>query len=273
LIYDTAAGLRERLLKAVSVMDDDDVARNQEIGEARIRHRHRSPVRRNRLLSLLPAAELERIHQHAEEVEIPFRQSLYEADRAIKYAYFPHAGVFSMVQEPDAQGGIAVELATIGNEGMVGLQLVLGGETMPSTCFCQVSGQAARIEAAQFRKLLQSCPHLLPLLLRYVQAVLSQIAQSAACNRTHPIEQRCARWLLMTHDRVGENHFLLTQEFLAQMLGVRRPSVSVAASMLQKAGLIRYARGLVVISDRDGLEAASCSCYQVIRAEFDRLLQ
>jgi CRP-like cAMP-binding protein len=111
------------------------------------------------------------------------------------------------------------------------------------------------------------------LLLRYTQALFSQVAQAAACNRMHPIEERCARWLLMTHDRVGANHFMLTQDFLAQMLGVRRPSVSVAASMLQKAGLISYSRGLVVIADRPGLEAASCICYRVIRDEFERLIR
>ena len=110
------------------------------------------------------------------------------------------------------------------------------------------------------------------MLLRYTQALITQIAQSAACNRMHPIEERCARWLLMTRDRVGANHFNLTQEFLAQMLGVRRPSVSIAASMLQKAGLITYSRGLIVVTDNKGLEAASCNCYRVIRDEFDRLI-
>jgi CRP-like cAMP-binding protein len=150
---------------------------------------------------------------------------------------------------------------------------VLGGDTMPSMCFCQIAGQSARIEAATFKQVLQTCPHLQRVLLRYTQAIFSQVAQAAACNRMHPIEERCARWLLMSHDRVGADHFMLTQEFLAQMLGVRRPSVSVAAGMLQKAGLITYSRGLVVITDRAGLEAAACNCYKVIQDEFDRLLQ
>jgi CRP-like cAMP-binding protein len=231
-----------------------------------------NPVRGNLLLSLLTPKELKRVRSHSEEVVLTFSEPLHNQNSPIEYAYFPHSGVCSLTRSPFSKGGLSVELATIGNEGMVGLPLALGDDRMPFKCFCQVTGQAARIEAAAFKELIETCPSLLRVLLRYAQALLSQIAQSAACNRMHPIEERCARWLLMTQDRVGADHFALTQEFLAQMLGVRRPSVSVAASMLQRAGLIQYSRGLVVITDRAGLEAATCDCYRVINDEFERLL-
>lgn len=231
-----------------------------------------NPVRRNQLLELVPPDEMARIQPHLRQIDFAFGQSLYESHEPSKFAYFPHAGVFSMVAVPEDESGIIVEIATIGNEGMVGFALLLGGDAIPGKGFCQVAGQAAVIEADVFKELVAVCPGFRRILLRYTQALITQIAQNAACNRMHPIEERCARWLLMTQDRVGANHFMLTQEFLAQMLGVRRPSVSVAASMLQKAGLIRYSRGLVVISDREGLEAASCNCYRIIRDEFDRLI-
>jgi CRP-like cAMP-binding protein len=230
------------------------------------------PASPNRLLSRLPAKELHAVRGHLQEVELTFRQVVYEQDGLIDHAYFPYSGVLSLVREPEDEDGMAVEFATVGNEGMVGLPLLLEGDTMPSMCFCQIPGQGARIAAEPFRQLLTNCPSLRKLLLRYTQAIFNQVAQAAACNRMHPIEERCARWLLMTHDRVGADHFALTHDFLAQMLGVRRPSVSIAANMLQKAGLIRYSRGLVVITDRPGLEAAACNCYRVIRAELDRVL-
>jgi CRP-like cAMP-binding protein len=227
----------------------------------------------NRILSRLPAGELSQVRSHIEEVALPFRQVIHEQNGLIDHVYFPYVGVLSVVREPEEEDGIAVEFATVGREGMAGLPLALEGDTMPAMCFCQIPGRAARIAAAPFRDLLARCPGLRKLLLRYTQAIFNQVAVAAACNRMHPIEERCARWLLMTHDRVASGHFALTHDFLAQMLGVRRPSVSIAANMLQKAGLIRYSRGLVVITDRQGLEAAACSCYRVIRAEYDRLVQ
>ncbi len=231
-----------------------------------------NPIRRNLLLALVPDKELEQIQPHMEQIDFVIRQQTYGEGKASKFAYFPHAGVFSMVSLPREGDGMIVEVATVGREGMIGLPLLLGGGNMPGECFCQVPGQAARIPAAKFQELLETLPTLRRVLLRYTQALITQIAQSAACNRMHPIEERCARWLLMTRDRVGANQFNLTQEFLAQMLGVRRPSVSIAASMLQKAGLITYSRGLIVVTDNKGLEAASCNCYRVIRDEFDRLI-
>lgn len=229
-----------------------------------------APIRRNTLLSMVAPDEMERIQPHLEQIDYTFRQPMYESGQPQQFAFFPHAGVFSMVSDPHGNGGLLVEVATVGHEGFVGLPLLLGTDRTPGDCFCQVPGQAARIPRQAFEKLVATCPGLRRTLLRYTQALIIQISQGAACNRMHPIEQRCARWLLMTQDRVGKNHFTLTQQFLAQMLGVQRPSVS-AAGMLQKAGLISYARGLIVIADRKGLEAAACDCYRIIQDEFNRL--
>ena len=230
-----------------------------------------NPIRRNRLLELTPREELERIEPHMDQIDFRFRDGIYRDGESNSHAYFPHAGVFSMVSSPEADSGMLVEVATVGNEGMIGLPLLLGGDNTPGECFCQVSGQAGRIPRAAFERLVDTCPGFRRVLLRYTQSLITQISQNAACNRMHPVEERCARWLLMSQDRVGANHFEITQEFLAQMLGVRRPTVSVAAGILQKAGLITYSRGLVVISDRKGLEAVACGCYRVIRDEFLRL--
>jgi CRP-like cAMP-binding protein len=154
----------------------------------------------------------------------------------------------------------------------VGLPVFLGAESMPQRAFGQVPGFAYRMGAGAFRAAVASDGALVPLLNRYTQAMFVQVAQTAACNRVHPVDRRCARWLLQTHDRVGEDAYMLTQEFLAQMLGVRRPSVNAAARTLQEAGLIKYVRGRIRILDREGLESASCACYGIIHREFDRLL-
>jgi CRP-like cAMP-binding protein len=169
--------------------------------------------------------------------------------------------------------GRAIEVGTIGPEGFVGLPVLFGAESAPSTTLVQVPGEGSRMTAAAFRSALGECPGFFALLMRYAQAFLNQVAQSATCNRLHSVEERCARWLLQTQDRVnGDTDFPLTQEFLAQMLGVRRPTVSIAAGMLQQAGLIRYVRGQMRILDRERLEAASCECYGIIRRGYERLV-
>src|SRR5579864_5222152 len=168
--------------------------------------------------------------------------------------------------------GEAAEVGTIGNEGVVGLPLLLGDDRAPTSVYVQVPGVGLRMRAAQFRKQLAHSASMRAVMLRYVHALFNQVAQSAACNHFHSIDQRCARWLLMTHDRMHSDQFLLTQEFLAMMLGVQRTGVSVAASTLQRAGLIRYRRGNVTIIDRRGLIRRSCECYGVSKREFDRLL-
>lgn len=170
------------------------------------------------------------------------------------------------------QNGEAVEVATVGNEGMVGLPVFLEAATIPGKAFAQIPGEAWRMSADTFKEQVSPGTPLHELLQRYTQALFNLISQSTACNRLHTVEERACRWLLMTHDRVGSDSFPLTQEFLAQMLGVRRPTVSTVASILQRAGFISYSRGKITILDREGLESASCECYEIIRAEFERLV-
>lgn len=228
-------------------------------------------LRDNLLLASLPSAERDRIAPALEHVNFELRQAVHEPEMPLTHAWFPHSGVLSVVSE--MQDGSVVELATVGREGMTGVPLALGTDRTPQRTFCQVPGDADRMTAANFRRLVDELPAFRGLIFRYAMALFSQIAQGVACNRLHPIEARCARWLLMTHDRVEGDTFVLTQEFLGQMLGVTRPSVSVAAGMLQKAGLIHYVRGDITVVDRPGLEAASCECYGLITGEFRRLIE
>ena len=227
-------------------------------------------LRTNRILAALPPGEVEIVQPHLERLPLPTRHGLYDLNCPIEHVYFVDRGIASlMAPMTDAP---PVEIATVGSEGMVGIPLLLGADRMASRAFMQVGGAGVRIEAENFRRLIELCPVLNRLLLRYTLALINLMAQSAACNRAHSVEERCARWLLMTHDRVHERSFPLTQEFLAQMLGVRRPTVSIAAGMLARAGLITYVRGQMTLLDRAGLEAASCGCYRIIAAEFERLL-
>ena len=226
--------------------------------------------RTNHILAALPPVEMKLLKPLLEAVELPSRLNLYDADRPVDHVYFLHRGVASMVAEiPD---GLSVELATVGPEGMVGMPIFLGAERMASKAFMQVSGEGVRMQAKAFRDVIGRCPVLNRLLLRYTLALMTLLAQNAACNRTHAVEERCSRWLLLTQDRVHEASFQLTQEFLAQMLGIRRPTVSIAANILAKAGLISYVRGKITVLDRAGLEAAACDCYRIIVGEFDQLL-
>ena len=215
----------------------------------------------NRLLSSLPADVYETILPDLKAVPLKFRLSLHEPDDQMPYVYFPNTGVISMLTV--MEDGVAVEIATIGNEGMVDLFVFLGLEKSASRLLIQVPGTAMRMESARFRAHVEHIPALRALLGYYAVALFALVAQSAACNRMHPIVERCARWLLMTHDRVDAAVFPMTHDFLSEMLGVRRPSVSVAAEALQTAGLITYRRGKVTVLDRPGLEAASCECYQL----------
>jgi CRP-like cAMP-binding protein len=226
---------------------------------------------RNKLLLNLPRDQFEVVSPALERVEIAFKQVLHEPFEPIRYVYFLERGVTSLVNEPD--DGSIIEFATVGPEGMVGFPVLLGTYSVPSRAIVQVEGEALRMKTADLERALPRAPGLQKLLLRYTMALLNQIAQSTSCNRLHEVEERCARWLLQTHDRVEGDTFPMTQEFLSQMLGVHRPTVSIAAAMLQKAGLIRYVRGQITVTDRKGLETASCSCYGLIREEYDRLLE
>jgi CRP-like cAMP-binding protein len=223
----------------------------------------------NRLLRALPRRERERLRPKLEPVRLAVREQLYDAGKPIAHVYFPTDCVLSMVADVD---GESVEVATVGNEGMAGLPVFLGTGTIPSKCYCQVPGDALRMRAAALEEEVGCGGALRDVLLRYTHYLLTQATQSAACNRLHSAEERLCRWLLMTQDRAGSDRFPLTQEFMALLLGVRRATVSLTASALQHAGLIKYSRGKVTVLDREGLEGASCGCYAVVRKELERLL-
>jgi CRP-like cAMP-binding protein len=223
----------------------------------------------NRLLDKLPEPEYHRISGDLELVDMGLRDMVYERDEPVEYAYFPTSCVLSLVTE--MSNGQAVEVATVGNEGMSGLPLFLQTRrTSEHRSFCQIPGESLRIAAEAFLDCIDRAPALRDLLQRYTMTLFAQVAQSSACNRLHPIEQRCARWLLLTHDRVRSDQFPLTQEFLAQMLGVQRTSVNAVAQTLSEAGAISYVRGVITVLDRAKLEAASCECYGIIVREAER---
>lgn len=232
--------------------------------------RRRAAPCANRLLALLPRADYERLRPHLEHTALKYRQSLYRAHRPIRFVYFIETGVGSLVNT--MANGDAAEVGTIGNEGVVGLPLVLQDERSPTSVYVQVPGTGLRMKASLFRKELARSASMRTVMLHYAHAFFNQVAQSAACNQFHSLEQRCCRWLLMTHDRMESEQFLLTQEFLAMMLGVQRTGVTAAAGALQRAGLINYSRGNVTIKDRHGLERRACECYGIAKREFDRLL-
>jgi CRP-like cAMP-binding protein len=227
---------------------------------------------RNGLLATLPPVAMRLLTPHLEEVTVPLRKTLVQEGHFPRYVYFPLSGVMSMIvvmKESDE----VVEIATIGREGMVGAPIVLGTLAMNHRVFCQVGpGHALRMDAKLFGEALHRSAVLRLMCNRYMQAMMVMMGQGVACNRVHPVEQRCARWILMTADRAGGPKFNLTHEFLAEMLGVRRATVTVAAGVLQHAGLIKYARGAIEVLDRQRLEEACCECYRVVTEEFARLL-
>lgn len=224
----------------------------------------------NRILSLLPESEAARLAGRLEPVSLEFKQVLYEAGAPIRHVYFPQAGVVSWLA--GINGGASAEVATIGQEGMVGVRAFLGADTSRAKVMVQVPGAALRLESADLREHARSGSSLMHLMHRYLNAFLTQITQSVACNTFHSVQQRFCRWLLMTHDRVQADQFPLTHELAAQMLGVRRASVTEAARKLQSDGLIRYTHGKITVLDRPRLEAASCGCYQAVKADYDELL-
>jgi CRP-like cAMP-binding protein len=230
-------------------------------------HRDR---RTNRLLSLLSDHDYERLRPHLSPAVLEYRKSLYEASRPIEHVYFPVDGVASLVIT--TADGASAEVGTIGNEGMVGLPICLGDRDSPSSVYVQVPGMGLQMDAGIFRRELDQNRTLNLVMLRYAHAFFNQVAQSAACAHLHRVEQRCCRWLLMTRDRMPAGEFLLTQEFLGMMLGVRRTTVTEVMGALQKAGLIRYRRGHVSILDPEALRLRACECYDISKLEFDRLL-
>jgi len=229
-----------------------------------------TPQSRNHLLAVIPASEFRELKAHLTTVDLRAKDRLAEPNRAIEAVYFPLDAVLSMAAvDRDEE---AVEVGSVGCEGMTGLAVLLGAEQSTSRVVVQVGGQAERMDAAVLQREAGRNDHFRRLLHLYVHAFMTQIAQSTACNRLHGAEQRLARWLLICRDRVGRDEMPITQQTMAVMLGVRRATVTEAASALQREGLIRYRRGVVAIVDRPGLEAATCECYGIVREEFDRLL-
>jgi CRP-like cAMP-binding protein len=228
-------------------------------------------LRENRLLWLLEDSTLRALAPQFEPVRLASREALWPELQPIAHAWFPVDCVLSMLAM-NADGETSIEVATIGSEGVLGVPLFLGAEVSPGLVFAQIEGTAWRMPAAAFRQAAADHADFARVLQHYTQALLVQIAQGAACNRVHGIGQRCARWLLQTHDRVRGDAFDLTQEFLAHMLGERRAAVNQAASQLQTQGLIRYTRGRLQVVDRPGLEAAACPCYGIIRDQYVRML-
>jgi CRP-like cAMP-binding protein len=223
----------------------------------------------NRLLAALPSDDYDRLLPHLEKVSLSLRDILYEANGPITHVFFPLNGVVSLVINDN---GFTLEVGIIGNDGMVGTPVFLGADRSPTTAIVQIPGDALRMEVKDFQKEMRRDGPLYGLVQRYTQAMINQISQSVVCNRRHSVEKRICRWLLMSHDRMASDEFLLTHEFLAQMLGVRRPTLTSVAGTLQKAGLISYHRGKINVLDRKGLEAACCECYKVVARELDRLL-
>jgi len=228
-----------------------------------------SPKTENHLLANLTEAELNRLLPQMERFDLVPRRILHETDRTINHVYFPEHGVISLVSS--MKDGSVIEVATVGREGMVGLPVFLGADTSPLQAFPQVEGRALRMETSDFKRVLARQNGLHRVLHRYTQALFTQLSQSVACNRLHSLEQRCARWLLATADRVERPVFSLTQDFLAQMLGVRRAGVNATLQLLQKQKMITYKQGRMQITDRDKLERVSCECYRIVRKEYEEM--
>lgn len=229
-----------------------------------------APPRENRLLACLPRAQREELSARCERVELTFADVLCEQDDRIRHVYFPTDGFVSLISSMDERSRLEVGL--VGFEGMVGASVALGVYRAPLRALVQGAGSALRLSAAQFAAELENLPVLQRATSRYVYVLMSQLAQTAACTRYHLVEARLARWLLMTRDRAGSDHFLLTHEFIAYMLGVRRAGITRAASALQKRKLIRYSRGSITILNGRGLEAVSCGCYATTRKTYLRMM-
>lgn len=227
-------------------------------------------VRQSAILANLPEAEFNKIRPRLDVVDVETRHRVYRPREPITHVYFPLTSVYSMVAVADDR--MVVEVGTIGFEGMAGLPLFLGSTTSPHATFCQVPGRSARMSAADLAESLAGDGALHGRLHHFTQTTMVELAQSVVCNNTHSAQQRAARWLLTTSDRTRNDQFPLTQEFLGQMLGVRRPTVFQTASQLQADGLIRYTRGIITIVDRSALEQAACECYAIIKTEFEALI-
>jgi len=226
--------------------------------------------RQNQLLSALPAAEWQRWEPQLEAVDMPLGQVLYESGATLSHMYFPTTSIVSLLYV--MENGASAEIAVVGNEGLVGVSLFMGGESTPSRAVVQSAGRGFRLKSKALKDEFNRSGPVLHLLLRYTQALITQMAQTAVCNRHHSLDQQLCRWLLLSLDRLQVNELVMTQELIANMLGVRRVGVTEGALKLQQDGLIRYSRGRIKVLDRPGLEKRTCECYAVVKKEYDRLL-
>lgn len=225
---------------------------------------------RNLLLAMLPDEDYERLVPDLEYVQTPLHFKLFERNATIHHAYFPLCGEHSILSTMSS--GATVEVGTVGYEGFSTIDLLTGNDIAITTTVCQIPGEALRMETGRFLALTKEDTPLRRICLRYLQAYLAQVSQAVACNALHSVEHRFARWILMSHDRMHRAPFQLTHEYLASMLGVHRPSVTLVAGRFQERGLIEYKRGVITVLDRQGLEQASCECYDIVRKQFERLL-
>ena len=227
-------------------------------------------LRENSLLAALPPQEWSRWAPMLERVDMPLGEVIYESGVALNYVYFPITAIVSLLYV--MENGASAEIAVVGNEGIVGVSIFMGGESTPSRAVVQSAGQGCRLKAALMKTEFDKAGAVLHLLLRYTQALITQMAQTAVCNRHHSLDQQLCRWLLLSLDRLQGPELVMTQELIANMLGVRREGVTEGALKLQKSGLIQYARGRITVLDRKGLESRTCECYAVVKREYDRLL-
>ncbi|HEU5294327.1 MAG TPA: Crp/Fnr family transcriptional regulator [Burkholderiaceae bacterium] len=226
--------------------------------------------KKNHLLAALPPAHLQRWLPQLEPVAMPLGHVLYESGRTLSHVYFPTTAIVSLLYV--MENGASAEIAVVGHEGIVGISLFMGGESTPSRAVVQSAGQGLRLKAHLIKQEFEQAGPAMHLLLRYTQALITQMAQTAVCNRHHSLDQQLCRWLLLSLDRLQGSELVMTQELIANMLGVRREGVTEGALKLQKLGLIRYSRGHITVLDRPGLERRTCECYAVVKKEYDRLL-
>ena len=226
--------------------------------------------RQNHLLAALPTGDYQRIAPHLELVTMPLSEVLYESGRPLRHVYFPTTSIVSLLYV--MEDGASAEIAVVGNEGILGIALFMGGETTPSRAVVQSAGEGYRLKAQLLKKEFNLAGPMLHLLLRYTQSLITQMAQTAVCNRHHSVDQQLCRWLLLSLDRLESNELIMTHELIANMLGVRREGVTEAAGKLHDLGLINYSRGHIIVRDRPGIEQRCCECYGVVRRETDRLL-
>jgi len=231
---------------------------------------NRPAPERNHILNALPLAAREHLYPHLKHVVMPFGMVLYESGAVLRHIYFPVDSIVSLLYV--LSSGASAEIAVVGNEGAVGVSLFMGGETTPSRAVVQSAGSAYRLSGARLKREFDRHGQLLNVLLRYTQSLITQMAQTAVCNRHHALDQQLCRWLLLSLDRLESNELRVTQELIANMIGVRREGVTEAAGRLQKLGVIRYSRGKITVLDRPRLEALSCECYAVVKRETHRLM-